>query len=139
MSVAELLLRLGCSLVAWLVLYAHCLWLAALHAIGCGSGTVPWRVLLWWTPVVVAFLLSLRLGFAVPGVGRALRVPGVLLIPLLLLAARVVIEQLVAVNVGGAPLCGSASIWTVVWAPVQFATLLVIGVVVIRTWRRGAM
>ncbi|MDA1073133.1 MAG: hypothetical protein O3A63_00035 [Proteobacteria bacterium] len=27
MSLAETLLRLGCSFVAWLVLYTHCLWL----------------------------------------------------------------------------------------------------------------
>jgi hypothetical protein len=138
MSVAELLLRLGCSLVAWLVLYAHCLWLAALRTTGCGGGSVPWRVLLGWTPVVLTFAWLLRVGFAVPGVGRALRLPGVLLVPLLLLAGRVVIEQLVSVNWDGRPICGSASIWTVWWAPVQLATLFIIGIAVRQAWRRGA-
>lgn len=138
MSAAELILRLGCSLVAWLVLFAHCLWLAALGAIGCGDGALPWLVLLFWTPVVLVFVGLLRVGFAVPGVGRTLRLPGLLLIPLLVLAARVVVETLMAVNAGGEPICESASSWVFVWAPAQLVTLSCIGVVLVQTWRRAA-
>ena len=36
MRFAEVFLRLGSALVAWMLLFTHFLWLAALHAMGCG-------------------------------------------------------------------------------------------------------
>jgi hypothetical protein len=136
MGAAELMLRLGCSLVAWLVLFAHCMWLAAL---ACGDGgATPWLALLLWTPVTLVFALLLNVGFAVPGIGRALRLPALLLIPLLPLAARVVLTTLAATTLHGESICASAVFWTKVWAPAQLVMLIMIGVVAIRAWRRGA-
>jgi hypothetical protein len=138
MGVAELLLRLGCSLVAWLVLYAHCVWIAAWGAIDRAGGSTPWRVLFWWTPVVVVFGVLLRVGFAVPGVGRVLRLPLVLLVPLLLLAGRGLSTTRVTVNVDGGSICDIGPMLAAWWAPVLFATLLFIAAVGLQAWRRGA-
>jgi hypothetical protein len=139
MGAAELMLRLGCSLVAWLVLLAHCLWLAALDVVECGdAGARPWFAMLLWTPMTLAFAVLLRVGFVVPGVGGALRLPAVLVIPLAVLASRAALTTLADVNLRGGSICDSAASWTPFWAPAQLATLVTIGAVAIGAWRRGA-
>ena len=56
MRFAEVFLRLGTALVAWMMLFAHFLWLAALHVIGCGpDGDELQRVLLGLPPVTCVF------------------------------------------------------------------------------------
>lgn len=138
MGVAELLLRLGCALVAWLVMLAHCVWLAALGAVDCGSaGSQPWLMLLAFTPVTLGFALLLQVGFAVPGIGSVLRLPAVALAPLLVLAARGAYVTFAAVNLRGEPLCESVALWTRWWAPLMFAALLVVAIALVGAWRRG--
>jgi hypothetical protein len=139
MTVAELVLRLGCSLVAWLVLLTHCVWLAALPELGCtADAALARRVLLLFTPITLLFCAGVRLGFTVPGIGSALRLPALLLAPLLLLGAwRTAREWLTGLGAQQA-LC-EISVQTPAWWPiVQLTTLLVIGVSASHAWRQGA-
>jgi hypothetical protein len=135
MAVAELLLRLGVALTAWLVLFAHTLWLAALGAAGCASdGAQPWLALLWWTPVTIMFAALLPLGRAVPGVARTLRLPAVVLMPLLVYALRTPWATLLDVNVGVEPLCGCSAAWTKFWSPLQLLVALVVCAAMTTLW-----
>ena len=133
-------LRLGCAVVAWLVLFAQCRWLAVLgSSVDCANaGAQPWLALLLWTPATWLFVGLLPLGFGVPGIGRLLRAPAVLLIPLVALAGRGALSTLVSVNFDGEPICGVAASWQPFWAPVQIVTLSLIGIVGVWVWRRGA-
>lgn len=139
MGVAELLLRLGCTLTGWLVLLTHGLWLAVLGATGCTSeGAQPWLALLWLTPLTVLFAALLPLGLAVPGVARPLRLPAIVLLPLLLIAMRTPWQTLFDVNVDGQPLCGSTAAWTALWSPLQLAVVVLLAAAVaILWWRAG--
>ena len=61
MRFAEVFLRLGCALVARMMLYAHFVWLAALRSVGCGpDGDELHRLLLLLVPATVGFALLLR-------------------------------------------------------------------------------
>jgi hypothetical protein len=138
MPAAELLLRLGCSLTAWLVLFAHTLWLAALGAVGCTSdGAQPWLALLWWTPITLLFAALLRVGLTVPGIAGALRLPTLALLPLLAYAARTPLAVLDAVNVRGQPLCDATGAWIRIWSPLQLLLVVGIASVVIALWLRA--
>ncbi len=56
MRFAEVFLRLGTSLVAWMMLYAYIVWLAALNSLGCGpDGDEMHRLLLGMVPVACGF------------------------------------------------------------------------------------
>ena len=134
-------LRLGCAVVAWLVLFAHCLWLAVLgSSVDCAiAGAQPWLAVLLWTPVTLLFVGLLPLGFGVPGIGRLLRAPAVLLIPLVALAGRAALSTLVSVNFDRDPICGVAAGWQPFWAPVQIVALSLIAIVGVWVWRRGAI
>jgi hypothetical protein len=138
MAVAELLLRLGCSLTGWLVLFTHALWLAVLGVTGCTSdGAEPWLALLWLTPLTILFAALLPLGLAVPGVARPLRLPGLALLPLLLMAMRTPWQTLFTVNVDGGSLCGSTAAWTAVWSPVQLTVAVLLAAAVAMLWLRA--
>jgi hypothetical protein len=138
MSAAELLLRLGCSLTAWLVLFAHAMWLAVLGAVGCSSdGAQPWLALLWWTPLTLLFAALLPVGLTVPGIAGALRVPALALLPLLAYAAHTPLLLLDPVTLGGQPLCGATAAWTGVWAPAQLLVVIALAAVVVALWRRA--
>ena len=54
MRLSEVFLRLASALVAWMVIYAYVIWLAALHAIGCGpDGDEIFRLLLGMAPLAL--------------------------------------------------------------------------------------
>jgi hypothetical protein len=136
---AELLLRLGCSLVAWLVLIGHCLWLSVLGSIGCGlDGAQPWLALLWSTPLTLLFTAVLPLGFAVPGIGRALLAPLLVLAPLLAFAAWIALRSLLAVNLHGEALCAADARWTLLWSPLQLSVLGAMCASLFVVWRRAS-
>ena len=71
MRFAEIFLRLGCSLVGWMLLYTYIVWLAALHAMGCGpDGDAMHRLLLGLAPFTAAMSLLLRLTRPMPEIHR---------------------------------------------------------------------
>lgn len=138
MSLAELFLRLGLALVAWLAVLAHCVWVAALRAVDCSvAGIEPWFLTLVSAPMVALLALTLPQGNKVAGVAALLRLPGIALAPLMLLALWSVGDTLVAVTFAGSGICDVAtSTWQQWWAPLQLGVLAIIGASAWRAWRR---
>ena len=135
-KIAEMLLRLGCSLVGWMVVYTHCIWLGTLRVVGCGpDGDELWRLLLGFVPFAVgfSFLLTSTARFTeVAKILRWLAVPLVVLIPL---AALPVFSAISSTTFASQPICGpSLAAWHAWWGPVQLFTLIVVGWRVFRAW-----
>jgi len=133
-----MLLRLGCALVAWMVVYTYCLWLAVLRVTGCGSdGDEFWRLLLGFAPFAAGFSLLLGASKRMPELHRMLRwgwVPLVLLVPLALIP---VLSTFAAGNLDGEGICSPSEdgLWQRLWAPLQVITLAVVVVFTARAWR----
>ena len=73
MRFAEVFLRLGSSLVAWMMVFTYLVWMAALHAMGCGpDGDEMHRVLLGIGPLALAMALALRSTRPFPDIHRML-------------------------------------------------------------------
>jgi len=126
MSFAEVMLRVGCSLVGYLVLFAHCLWLAAMVRVPCGSDAdASWLSLLMLIPLTLGCLALVRVGRVIPGLADALRIPAYPLALLIAVAAFALWPVLTAHTLGGAPICGlpEAASWHPYFAPAQYLTL----------------
>jgi len=131
-------LRLGCALVAWMMLYAHFLWLAALHALGCGpDGDEMHRVLLGLAPITCGFAFALRLTRPFKDIHRIFRwlgVPVALLLPFALRSIWGVFKQ---VNLESLAICSStaATGWQPLWPAIQLITVLLVAYMVFKVWR----
>jgi hypothetical protein len=138
MRFAEVFLRLGCSLVGWMLVYTYIVWLAALHAMGCGpDGDAMHRLLLGLAPFTAAMSLLLRLTRPLPDIHRILArlgIPLVLLLPFVLKNIWVVFSR---TNLGGLAICveGPPAGVHEFWAPAQFLTICVLAWLVIQVWR----
>jgi len=138
MQFAEVFLRMGTSLVAWMMLYAHFLWLAALYAMGCGpDGAEMHGLLLGMAPVTVGFAFLLRSTRPFAEIHSMLRWLGVPLLLLLPFVIRSVWQVFQAVNIDSSAICADASpaTWQVLWAPIQLVVLLLCAYMVINIWR----
>jgi len=144
MSLAEVFLRIGSSLSAWLMAYAHCLWLAVLpQAICGGKAGDPWAATLGLALPTFVLAFVIPVGRRTPGIGHILRwfaAPLVLLIPL---AARAVLSAFERSNLDGEPLCMQAGAapggaWEPFWAPVQLVVLCAIALAAMIGWRSPA-
>ena len=129
-------MRLGTSLVGWMIVYTHCIWLGTLLAIGCGAdGDQLYRLLMGFSPFTIGFALLLRVSQKMPSVHQTmvwLTYPLLVLVPM---AAYAVFPILVNVSINGGTICDHpAASWHVWWAPVQVATLVVIVVTTVRAW-----
>ena len=137
MKIIEVLLRLGCGLVAWMVIYTHCIWTATLFVTGCESdGDSLWRLLLGFAPFTIGFCLLVNVTNKLQEVHKILiwaAVPLVLLIPL---ALRAIWPTLVNSTLGSYPICDGTPLagWHFWWAPVQLLVMLVIVAAVGRMW-----
>ncbi len=125
MTVAELLLRIGCNIVAWLVVYTHCLWLAVLPRVGCQTdGDELWRVLLGMLPITFLFSLLLSVANKVDSVRDSLKwgaAPLLLLVPLAIMA---IWPTFLGSTLGDNSICEPpAKAWHFWWAPLQFLVL----------------
>jgi hypothetical protein len=110
MRFSDVFLRLGCALVAWMVLYAHFIWLAALGGIGCGpDGDELHKVLL----ALAAFMLA--------GTYQAF------------LISR-------SVYLTGLGICSTANAaaWHQFWGVAQMLAVIVSAAMIIRIWRESA-
>lgn len=141
MRFAEVFLRLGCGLVAWMVVYAYALWLAVLHLAGCADGNDQLhRVLLGLAPLAAGCSLLLPVTRPFPDVHRMLRWLGVPLALLLAFALRNAWRAFALVDIDGRAICGAAGPqpWEYAWAPVQVLAVLSIGIMIYRSWHAAA-
>ena len=135
MRFAELFLRLGSSLVAWMVLYAYVLWLAVLRVIGCGpDGDELHRLLLGVLPFAIGATLLLRAADPFDDIQKMLRWLGLPLLLLMPFAARSTWDVAAAVLIQSGGICSSLppTWWQQAWAPLQIMTLAFIAFRVIQ-------
>jgi hypothetical protein len=139
MAFAEVFLRLGSALVAWMVVYAYYLWTAILRQAGCvADSDEMYRLVLGMAPLAVAFSFLLRVTRPMQEVHSALRwlsVPFLLLVPIALLSVWSVFSR---VNIGGQSICGdgASSLWQLWWAPLQIVAVVLTSWLLLRVWRR---
>lgn len=141
MRFSEVLLKLGVSLVGWIVLYAHILWLAVAGKLGCGpDGDEVFRVLIGLAPLTLICIWLIRATRSLGDVHRTLLWASLPLLLLLPFALRAVYNVAAKVNFHGTSVCSGATpaIWEIAWAPVQLVVLIVAAVVITRMWRYGA-
>ena len=135
MRFAEVFLRLGTSLVAWMMLYAYIVWLAALNSLGCGAdGDEMHRLLLGMAPVACGFVFLIGATRAMSEVHSTIRwLAG----PLLLLgpvALTGVWKVFIRANVESLSICSNndAAMWERAWAPAQLFAFVLIAYVLAR-------
>ncbi|MDH3219583.1 MAG: hypothetical protein OEO19_08620 [Gammaproteobacteria bacterium] len=135
MRFSEVLLRLGCNLVGWLIIYSYFIWLGVIPQVSCGpEGAELYRLVLASCPV--AILAAMLLGLAHPLTGvidylKWLALPLVILIPL---SIDPIAKAMETATLGALDFCGPlpASDWQRAWAPVQIATVTIIVIAVAR-------
>lgn len=141
MRFAEIFLRLGLSLVTWMIVYAYFLWLAVLHLTGCATdGPELYRVLLGVAPFAAGTSLLLRATRPLHEVHRILRWLGIPLALLLPFVLRNVVDVLLRVTTGTDRLCETeaSAVWHAWWAPLQLAALAVVIFMIVGVWRSVA-
>lgn len=137
MSFAEVFLRLGSTLVAWMVIYAYFLWVAVLRQVGCeADGEEIYRLLLAMAPITVAFSYLLRATRPLKDVHSILRwlcAPLIVLIPYALSSVWPIFLR---VTVAGEGFCAmtTRSEWQAWWAPIQMVAFLMVIYGLYRTW-----
>jgi len=134
--VAEIFLRLGCALVAWLLAYAHGILLAVVPVADCSPAL--WRTTLLFAGLGAMAAALLPLGLRWRDSLRWLSVPAV---PLLGYGAWVALT--LWDGVGGASLCdvrsgaesaGPGEPWERVWAPIQLVVSVACAAQCARFW-----
>jgi hypothetical protein len=132
---ADIFLRLGTSLVAWMVLYAYLVWLAALRAMGCGAdGAEMHQLVLAMSIISCPVVFLTRATSTMPEVHSLLRwlgVPLLILMPFGLLSAWDVFSR---ANGRSLSICtnSTAQPWEQLWAPMQFTAVVIIASMLIR-------
>jgi hypothetical protein len=138
MRFAEVFLRLGCSLVGWMLVFTYTVWLAALHAMSCGpDGDAMHRLLLGLAPFTVAMALLLRMTRPFADVHRLLSRLGILLLLLLPFALKNIWAVFSRSNLADLAICSDDAAATIqqIWAPAQFLTVFLLAWLVIGVWR----
>ena len=138
MRFAEVFLRLGSSLVGWMLVYTYAVWLAALHEMGCGpDGDEMHRLLLGIAPIAIAVTFLLGLTRPFPDIHRTLSwlgAPLALLLPFMVRNTWTVFGRS---NLDALAICSaeSAAVFDQFWAPAQLLATFVIVAQVVRIWR----
>ena len=141
MRFSEVFLRLGCALVAWMMLFAHFVWLSALGAIGCGpDGDELHRLLLAFAPATIGFAFMLGMTRPLVDVHRILRWLGVPLAALMTLGAYQSLLVMRGIRSTGLGICSpeSAATWHQIWGPAQLLAIVVSAAMILRVWRSSA-
>lgn len=141
MRFAEVFLRLGSALVAWMVIYAHMLWLAVLFRLACGpDGDEMHRLLLGLAPFAIGASFALRATRTLEEIHSMLRWLAVPLLFLLPFVGRSIWQAVDATVTNEAAFCADVppSTWQVIWAPIQIFTVALILYGSYRVWRSVA-
>lgn len=140
MRFAEVFLRLGCSLVAWMILATWVLWLAALHEMACGpDGDHMHQLLLWLAPLALVATVVQRVTRPFADTHRLLTNLGIPLALLLPFALRNVWGAFSRTALAEQSLCSAAppESWQLMWAPAQAAILAGVAWMLVREWRNS--
>ena len=138
MRFAEVFLRLGCSLVAWMVVFTYVFWLAAAQAMSCGpDGAAMHKLLLGLAPIAVGAGLLLRVTRPFMDIHRLLVRLGIVLALLSPFVARNVWVAFSRTAIDGVSLCSEIppATWQLLWAPLQLAALLLTAWIIVAEWR----
>jgi hypothetical protein len=132
---AEVFLRLGCAMVAWMLIYAHVLWLAALHSMSCGpDGDDLHRLLLGLLPLTLGSAYLLRVTRPFPDIHSILRWLGVPLALLSPVAILSIWDVFVRTNVNSLSICSNDTVatWQQLWAPAQLSIVILVAYMILR-------
>jgi len=124
-----------------MLLYAYVIWLAALHALGCGpDGDELHKLLLGILPLVLGALYAQRATRRLPEVHSMLRWLGVPLLLLLPFGLRSVWDAFRVVHIDAIGLCLAAppSLWHQLWSPLQCAVVLLLCFILVQNLRQSA-
>ena len=138
MRFSEVFLRLGCALVAWLLLLTYFILLGVVRSVGCGpDGDELHRLVLGLAPVAFASAFALRATRPLDEIHGILRwgiVPLALMLPGASLAVWSVFRTvwLAKQNICGR---GTALAWEQAWPVVHVVTLVTVAIVLFRNWR----
>lgn len=138
MRLAEVFLRIGCSLVGWMILVAYVLWLAvAGHAACDGDPVELYRLLLFAAPIASVLTLMIRLTHPLPEIHQMMRWIGIFPALFVPNATMTIIAAFRAAYVSATGPCGigSAPTWFGAWPIVQAIALLACLAIVVFNWR----
>lgn len=137
MRFAEIFLRLGLCLVAWMVLFGYALWIMLLPKLPCTAGeTSLWLVLLYAAPMILLFSLLLPTSRALPAVHQSIRWLAPPLSLFIAFALRTIYYAFAEFTLGTSQPCGFTSeFWSAAWAPIHAALLLFLLWQLLRIWR----
>ena len=141
MRFSEVFLRLGCALVAWMMLYAHFVWLAALGNVGCGpGGDELHRALLLMAPLTIGFAFLLSMTRPLAEVHRILRWLGLPLAALMLSGGYHAFVVSRSVYLSGLGICSEndATAWHQFWGAAQLLVIIVCAAMIVRVWKYAA-
>lgn len=124
-------------MVAWMVIYAHLLWVAVLPTTGCTDGDALWRLTLGFAPIALGFALLLRAVHVLPEIYNTTRYFALPALLLVLLATRAVATGFTDNTLNGVSICGimPSPAWHPWWAPAQTIVLILLCVQIYRAWR----
>lgn len=140
MRLAEVFLRMGTAMVAWMMLFTHFVWLAVLQSTGCGpDGDELHRLLFGLAPFTILFAFLVRVTRPIADIHSMLRWLGVPIALLLLLGLRSIWQVASQVNFGVMALCGPGepASWQQAWAPVQLIVVAVAGFIIVTEMKRA--
>jgi NADH:ubiquinone oxidoreductase subunit 6 (subunit J) len=133
MRFAEVFLRLGTALVAWMLLFAHFLWVAVVRVTACGPDGHELHVLLLATvPAACVSAWLIRVSRPLEGVHPILLWLGAPLGLFIVLALGGIWSVASTVHIKGESICQglSPALWEQFWSPVQLATAILVACVI---------
>lgn len=147
MSFAEIVLRLGVSFVAWMMIFMHMIMVLVIRLAPCSDGDVsPWQVSLVTALLALGAAAALPYGNGVKGMAGVFRYFALPLAVLLPWAAWIVWPYVAGTLVAGAEVCAiatgatsktSAPTWQRAWPAIQLVVLCVLAFSGWRAWAQG--
>ncbi len=140
MRFAEVFLRIGCSLVGWMILIAYVVWLAVAGRIACTDDTVDlYNLLFFAAPIAMFLALMIRATRALPDIHRTMRWIGVfpaLFIPNAVLTITAAAKSVFASTTGPCGI-GLTEGGFPIWPVIQAISLLGIVALLVINWREA--
>lgn len=146
MSFAEVILRVGVTLVSWMMIYMHLVMMLILRVAQCpGGDTSPWKVTLITGVLAAGSSFAALYGHGARGMGEVFRYFALPLLVLVPWAAWLTLPYLTGATFGTLGMCdvrlgevsGSAVAgWQRGWAPLQLVVFAALAANGVRAWRQ---